>query len=241
MRPGPRWFCLAAPSPASLHGSRSSPLHTPRPPISHPQKEPPQLNPHRRRPVREGRRGPWAGPELGPQPVAAPAPRPHGPVPVLTRSGSFPPWIPGTLRPVRSRFDLASGPPQTLPPLGPAPRSHFRPPCCRGARRVIRRNPHAAARCVIGQHGRGGAARPLRHRGNAPRGNQAGGGEGRRAGRYQRAGGDGRAQVLEGGRGVGSLAGLGWGTIKVIWFKTQPWAGLLSTSSGCLGPHPTWP
>ena len=140
-----------------------------------------------------------------------------------------------TLRPVRPRFDLASGPPQTLPPLGPAPRSHFRPPCCRGARRVIRRNPHAAARCVIGQHGRGGAARPLRHHGNAPRGNEAGGGEGRRGVTSGR-GAMGEPKCRRGGNGGGSLAVLGCGTLSSC--NPCPGQGCRPPARAARGPTP---
>jgi len=31
------------------------------------------------------------------------------------------------------------------------------------------------------------------------------------------------------------------GTSKTIYFQPLPWAGLPPTSSGCPGPHPTWP
>lgn len=65
------------------------------------------------------RRGPRPG--LRRQPVALPASRPQSPSSALTRSGSAPPGVPVTLRPVRPRFSPATGPPQTLPPPGPGP------------------------------------------------------------------------------------------------------------------------
>lgn len=61
------------------------------------------------RPGRSARPGGGGGapPGLGPQPVAFPTPRPRGPSPALTRSGSAPPRVPVTFQPVRPRFKPA--------------------------------------------------------------------------------------------------------------------------------------